>query len=104
MPALCVVSLVAQAQHQLTAGARDLFHRPGVLLRFIRKTIAGERGANYMEGVLRFATVPGGIGQGWNDFQEFDDRSGPPMRQDQWRRVRLRRTDMQQVDPYPTHS
>src|SRR5271154_6437858 len=28
---------VAQAPHQLTPGARDLFHRPAVLLRFIRK-------------------------------------------------------------------
>src|SRR5258707_13997499 len=90
IPALCVVSLLAQPQHHLTPGSRDLFHRPAFLLRFIRKTIAGERGANYMEGVLRFATVPGGIGQGWNDFQEFEDRSGPAVRQDQWRRVRLR--------------
>src|SRR3989442_13600099 len=77
IPALRVVSLVAQAQHQLTPDARDLFHRPAVLLRFIRKTIAGEPGANYMEGVLRFATVPGGIGQGWKTFQEFRDQSGP---------------------------
>src|SRR5712692_8339454 len=89
IPALRVVSVVAQAQHQLTPGARDPFHRPAVLLRFIRKTIAGQRGANHMESVLRFATVAGGIGQGWNDFQEFDDRSGPAMGKDQRRRVRL---------------
>jgi hypothetical protein len=60
--ALCVVSLVAQAQHQLAPGARDFLRRPAVLLRFSGKPVARQRWTNHVECFIGVAAVRGGIG------------------------------------------
>src|SRR5215469_18142277 len=54
-----------------------------------------------MKRVLDAPTVRGRVGQGTDDLEHLDDRTGPAVRDDQWQRVLVARLDVDEVDIEP---
>src|SRR5580704_15807130 len=81
--ALCGISLVANARHQLRPCARDTLNVPPVARRLIRKAIAWKRRTNQMKCVGRVAAMSSRIRQRLDHFLKLDDRSRPSVRHHQ---------------------
>src|SRR4051812_46964500 len=82
--------LVAERAHQLGKQFGDLNHTEALLPRLERQRIAGQRWRHDCEM----------LGEQRNDLVKLEHRTGPAMREQQWRRVRLfaRRVNEMQID------
>ena len=54
-----------------------------------------------MESVRCLATMRRGIGQGIDDLQLLDDGAGPSVRDDEWQRVFVLRTNVNEMNVEP---
>jgi hypothetical protein len=65
------------------------------------EAVAGQRRQHQVEGVLGTSAVRGRVGERADDLEQFDDRAGPAVRDDQRQRVLVRRLDVDEVDVHP---
>jgi len=96
--ALESVSRVAEPRHQLH---EQLRHRLGVVagpFRAIREPVSGHRGSDHIERVLGPAAVPDRIGERADDLGELDEGSGPPVRDEQRKRIPLLRAAVDEMN------
>jgi hypothetical protein len=64
------------SRRRLAPGACDVVGTPASASRLAREAIAGQRGQNEIEGVLRASSIGRGIGERTDDLQEFYGRAG----------------------------
>ncbi len=96
--ALGHITGVAQPLHEHRPRFGDTRQAPSAGRGLVGEAIAGERWHDDVEGVLGSATVGRGIGQRGDDFEEFDDRARPSVRQNDRQRIRVFRRHMQKVN------
>ena len=89
---------VAEPLHELGPYLRDVLGAPTRARWFSRKTVARDRRNDYVERVLGTSTMRRGIGQRTDDFQEFEDRAGPAVRQEKRHGVGLLGSHVDEVD------
>jgi hypothetical protein len=95
---LYAVAVVAQATHQLDERQRDAAHVPAGGTRRFGEAVARQRGRDHVERVLGVAAVGLGVGQSWNDVEEFHDGAGPAVDDEQRKGVRSVGTRVHEVD------
>ncbi len=101
VPALGPVALVAQAPHQLGESPGGAGHLPTGLPNGCGEPETGQGGGHNVEGVGGIASMGDGVSQRPDDVHELDDGTGEAVADDQWHSIRLRRTDVQEVDVLP---
>ena len=69
--------------------------------RLSRKPIARQRRDYYIKSVFRLSTIGSRIGERADDLQLLNDRSGPPVRDDDRQSVGMLRTHVNEVDVEP---
>ena len=99
--ALRDVSRVSQAPHQHDPSARDAGMIPTGRRRLAREPITGDRRDHDVEGVLRAASEGRGVGERADELDLLEDRTGPPVRDDDGQRALVLRTHVDEVDVEP---
>ena len=69
--------------------------------RLAGKPVARHRRNHDVEGVRRAPAMRRGIGQRIDDLQLLDDRAGPSVRDDERQRIRMFRTNVNEVNVQP---
>ena len=96
--ALGHVPRVAEPLHQHVPRFRYARHYPSWRGRLARKAVPGQRRDHDVECVCGASSVRCWIGQRPDYLQLLDDRSGPPVGDDHWQRIRVLRLHMDEVD------
>ena len=99
--ALRDIAVVPESGHQSGKCGADALDAPTSGRRTTGEAEAGQRRRDDMERVGRVAAERGRVGQRLEHLVELDDRSRPPVRQDQRQRVVVGRTHMHEVDVEP---
>ena len=92
------VSLVAEPRHQLRPRSGDALVGPARLAGRAREAEAGKGGDHEVERVGRSRAVRPRVRERFDHVDELDDRARPAVCHDQRERVRLGRTDVEEVD------
>ena len=95
------VALVAEAAHQLHPGAGDADRPPAALRGGPGEPEPRQRRHHEMEGRVRVRAVRARVRERPDDVQELRDGPRPAVREDERQRVRLRRANVEEVDPLP---
>src|ERR1700722_18786297 len=89
---------VPKTLHQHDPGARDVSGIPPGCSRPARKAVARHRWDHDVE-CARWASAMGrGIGEWIDDLHLFDDRSRPSVRDNEWQRIFMFRTDVNEMN------
>src|SRR5262249_10248268 len=100
---LSAIAGVAGPGHEPGDDLGHALRTPAAPLRLARKPEAGQRGTDYMEGVLCLAAVGHGIGERPDDLVKLDEGAGPAVRDDQRQCVLLFRPHMDKVEVDPVN-
>ena len=96
--AVGAVALVPEAAHQLHPCLRGTRELPAGVGERAGEPEPGERRNDHVERICRVASVGSRIGERADEIHELGERARIPVRDDQRQRVRLGRTDVQEVD------
>src|SRR5262245_970171 len=98
VPALGNIAIVTKPSHQLGPRYGDAGSVPTAFSRFVGKCKSWQRWRNNVERFLFATTMRRRIRQGINDLEELDHRAWPSVRNDDRQRVRMTRSDVQEVN------
>src|SRR5215470_11304051 len=92
---------ISKTPHQHDPGAGDAGWIPAGSGRLARKAVARHRRNHQMESVRCAPAMCRRIGQWLDDLQLLDDRAWPPVRDDEWQRILMFRTNVNEVNVEP---
>ena len=92
------VAIVAETLHHLRESSRGSLQIPAAFARRTGKSVARNRGADHVKRIARVTAVCARIAERTDYVHELDDRTRPTMRDDEWKRVRLGRAHVQEMD------
>src|SRR5262245_36515564 len=96
--AVCSVSRIAKAAHQLHPYAGDPFRVIASFPWLARKAETWHRGDDNIKTVFDATTIRNRIGERTDDFFVLDDRAGPPVKQQYRHRARILRPLMDEMN------
>ena len=100
--ALGAVRAVAEPAHQLGERPRDPTMGPAGIAGRAGEPEAWDRRDHEVKSLPRVAALKSQVDERLDDVQELGDLPGPAVRDDQWQRVGLSRTDVQEVHVAPS--
>jgi hypothetical protein len=93
------VAVVAEAGHQHRPRPRDALDPPPWFGRLVAEAIARQGRADEVERIVSVTAVRRRVAQRTDDLEPLDDGTGPAVGQHDRQRTRMRRADVQEVDP-----